>query len=416
MAKRTATTELNYDNWDKQEEEPEEVGEFRTARDDVLKQRTIKKAKRRVVGEGGGSGTFAGFTGFAAKAPSTPNFGFLSGASQSTTTNGSSSNGVVQTTNAPSMFSGQPKEQTPSRGDSEQEGYNSMLKALNESVLAWIKQHVETNAYCVLSPVFTDYEKHLSDLKRKYPHAADTPGKTVAVPKVSAIPPSNTSSLMTSSFNTSTAAATSSLNMFSSFGTSSNVLSSTTKSITGFGNSPLASTTASMPAIPAFSSSTTSSFPSFNKPFSFAVSKPPDAPSASEGGEKEEDEYEPPKNEFTPVVEDGSLYTTRCKLFYKGGGSFAEKGTGNLYIKSAEGKTTLLVRADTNLGNILLNVRLVTEMVMQRMGKNNVSLMCVPNPPIDPKGDNNTPVLFLIRVKTGEDADQLLEQLNKHKN
>lgn len=46
MAKRNANTDLNHDNWD-QEDESEEAGTFATASQDVLKDRVIKKAKRR---------------------------------------------------------------------------------------------------------------------------------------------------------------------------------------------------------------------------------------------------------------------------------------------------------------------------------------------------------------------------------
>lgn len=53
-------------------------------------------------------------------------------------------------------------------------------------------------------------------------------------------------------------------------------------------------------------------------------------------------------------------------------------------------------------------------MLCTRTGKNNVSLVCVPNP-ADPKvygsADTNTPVTFLIRVKTAENADELLEKM-----
>jgi nuclear pore complex protein Nup50 len=50
----------------------------------------------------------------------------------------------------------------------------------------------------------------------------------------------------------------------------------------------------------------------------------------------------------------------RCKLFYKKGAEFADKGLGMLHLKPVEStnKTQLLVRAETSLGNILLNVML----------------------------------------------------------
>ena len=44
--------------------------------------------------------------------------------------------------------------------------YMSNLKALNNSVLEWISQHVRKNPYCILTPIFRDYEKHLSELEK----------------------------------------------------------------------------------------------------------------------------------------------------------------------------------------------------------------------------------------------------------
>lgn len=57
-------------------------------------------------------------------------------------------------------------------------------------------------------------------------------------------------------------------------------------------------------------------------------------------------------------------------------------------------------------GNILLNVLIPPNMPCTRTGKNNVLIVCVPNPPIDEK-NAAAPVTMLIRVKTGEDADEL---------
>ena len=44
--KRSATSELNHDNWD-EDVEPEEAGKFSQADESTLKGRVIKKAKRR---------------------------------------------------------------------------------------------------------------------------------------------------------------------------------------------------------------------------------------------------------------------------------------------------------------------------------------------------------------------------------
>ena len=50
------------------------------------------------------------------------------------------------------------------------------------------------------------------------------------------------------------------------------------------------------------------------------------------------------------------LFLRRCKLFYKKDNEFKEKGVGTLHLKpTANQKTQLLVRADTNLGGYLVS-------------------------------------------------------------
>ena len=49
--KRSATSELNHDNWN-EEVEPEEAGTFAQADENILKGRVIKKAKRRGIQPG----------------------------------------------------------------------------------------------------------------------------------------------------------------------------------------------------------------------------------------------------------------------------------------------------------------------------------------------------------------------------
>jgi nuclear pore complex protein Nup50 len=56
-----------------------------------------------------------------------------------------------------------------------------------------------------------------------------------------------------------------------------------------------------------------------------------------------------------------------------------------LHLKSVEtSKTQLLVRAETNLGNILLNI-LVNDKMNIIKRKNNLQFVCVPNPAIPGK-------------------------------
>ncbi len=55
--------------------------------------------------------------------------------------------------------------------------YLAHLKALNTQVVKWIKDHVDKNPYVILSPVFTDYEKHIKELEEK--HGGDSKNGSV---------------------------------------------------------------------------------------------------------------------------------------------------------------------------------------------------------------------------------------------
>ncbi|XP_037301328.1 nuclear pore complex protein Nup50 [Manduca sexta] len=46
--------------------------------------------------------------------------------------------------------------------------YYTKLKGLNESVLDWIKKHVEETPLCILTPIFKDYEKYLKEMQDEY--------------------------------------------------------------------------------------------------------------------------------------------------------------------------------------------------------------------------------------------------------
>ena len=113
------------------------------------------------------------------------------------------------------------------------------------------------------------------------------------------------------------------------------------------------------------------------------------------------------------VEEDVTFYSTRCKLFYKKGRSYTDKGVGTMLLtRTKEAKTQLVIRAGSSLGNILLNILLNPQITTQRVGKNKVMLVCVPNPPIDAKNPSTVPIPMLLRV---HDADELLNQLNRAK-
>lgn len=111
------------------------------------------------------------------------------------------------------------------------------------------------------------------------------------------------------------------------------------------------------------------------------------------------------------MEEKDSVYSKKCKVYVKNEEKFGDRGVGTLHLKPVEGqeKTQLIVRADTNLGNLLLNLLLNESVPTKRMGKKDVLLVGVPMP------TDKKPTQILIRVKTEEEADQLLEVLEKHK-
>ena len=73
------------------------------------------------------------------------------------------------------------------------------------------------------------------------------------------------------------------------------------------------------------------------------------------------------------VVEQDSVHSVRCKLFFKKEKEFKEKGLGMLHLKPVsgdDGKTQMVVRAETNLGSILLSIILSDKMQFAQRGNN----------------------------------------------
>ncbi|XP_028305356.1 nuclear pore complex protein Nup50 [Gouania willdenowi] len=397
MAKRIADKELTDRNWD-QEEEGEEAGTFSVAPEDVLKNRAIKKAKRRNTGvEGEECGTFKGFKGFSlttssvggafsafsgftglssltnGKSP-TPTFGGF------TPTPGLSFKGPSSLTQTNGSAPGAPLSSAPSAGSDKE--YSRQLTALNVSVRNWISKHVDENPLCDLNPIFRDYEHHLTAIEQRYGNGA--PAKEGV--QVSNSAPAG----VTFNFGQKVDS--------SAMGLSSPALSSSGPALTTAGSAPSFSFSTSSSGSALFGGNT--------------VTKTDDT---GKDENKEEELEEPPKPEVNEVKEDDAFYSKKCKLFYKKEAEFKEKGVGTLHLKPmAEGKTQMIIRADTNLGNILLNVLLQASMPCSRVGKNNVMVLCVPNPPVD-ELKPDSPVPLLVRVKTAEDADELLRTLEEKK-
>ncbi|ELU06618.1 hypothetical protein CAPTEDRAFT_220122 [Capitella teleta] len=413
MSKRNAGSELNADNWD-QEEEQEEAGVFKQADGEKMAKRQVLKAKRRMGSSQDstdGPKAFAGFAGFTGFKPAeqrttTVSSSLFSGTSSSpkssaaTSIFGSSS--LSSTSNSSPLNSASNGHSSKSPQKS---AYTQQLKALNESVLQWIQKHVTSNPYCILTPIFNDYEKHLEEISKKHPEPK-SPEKRDEEKKEEKSEKgdeekeeSKTEQTEEKEKKEPTAVSTS-----FSFGAKS------TGSVFGSSSSSTSSSTSGF----SFGASANPIAPSTGG-FSFAVSKPAD--SAASATAAEEEEYVPPKPEVSQITEEDAKYTKKCKLFYQKDGSWKDKGVGFLYLKPCGEKTQLLIRADTNLGNVLLNILLNSSIPMSRQGKNNVTMICVPNPPLEEKDKeaSSKPVSMLIRVKTSEDADELLEKLKEAK-
>ncbi|XP_020285570.1 nuclear pore complex protein Nup50 [Pseudomyrmex gracilis] len=521
-AKRSATTDLNHDNWN-EEHEPEEVGTFVKASNDVLEKRVFKTARRRLPqsnDEGATKSAFGTFTGFkTTPVTNTSPFSFLANTSTSTSTSalmtssytGSkniATNGAskisktdkdkdddivdVEVISSTSTSKKPPtKEEENEKTKTHSSSYYAKLKGLNESVASWIKVHVDKNPYCILTPIFRDYEKYLKEItskeesaKPQTPHASELAAQTatnddkkdtnknkpdsspfgnslaniktaVSTPAADFKPPEK--SIFSNVASTKSIFGNSEQQKFV-FGSSTDNTTEKNKSIFGntesnvaskniFGNANVESNPflnkpsvsedkkpdeeegkpKTKPVAPTFPISTfsfgqsstnnvTAGF-SFGgaKPFTFAPqsvkSEVQDSEDKGESENKDDDDEEPPKPDFKPVTEEGAIYEQRCKVFVKKDGNYSDRGVGMLYLKpTPNGKMQLIVRADTSLGNLLLNTLLTSSIPTKLMNKNTIMLVCLPLPDSTPP-----PVPVLLRVKTSEAADELLETLNKHK-
>ncbi|KAK9297889.1 hypothetical protein QLX08_008550 [Tetragonisca angustula] len=511
--KRPASTDLNHDNWD-DEERPEEAGTFKKATDDVMEKRIVKKAKRRLQNSDDTTrSAFGTFRGFKTTSTHASPFSFLASGNISTSTNevfsktttnvnkSSTNNETIKTNengtnkkeNTEIQTSSTVSTSKSSNSDQEEQNifkksdYFAKLKGLNESVAQWIKTHVDANPFCILTPIFKDYENYLKEIETKHGSEIEKPiqtqssdNKETNTDKKNESSPfggTNAKSPFTSTgwkpeksiFDNISAGSKSifgksenSIDTGKSIFSSSDQSSGSHKSVFGnidqksssksiFGNpnpekNPFLSKPSTTPdkldeqetksdvkSTITTTNTTSSSFVTSNtttfcfgqssatnntstgfsfgstKPFTFGAQVVQPQEPEDEGKDDEDDE--PPKVDFKPVTEEGAIYEQRCKVFIKKDSNFTARGVGTLFLKPTPNeKTQLLVRAETSLGNLLLNTLLTESIPTKRMNKNTIMLVCLPMPDSTPP-----PVPILLRVKTDEDADALLEALNKHK-
>ncbi|KAJ8919290.1 hypothetical protein NQ315_003874 [Exocentrus adspersus] len=394
---------------------------------------------------------FAGFTGFSKTVTPATTFSFLSNSSNppaKSNINGSNRNAakpevdkkldepVVVVNNKPPFTGLEPSNPVSRETKGKSNDYYSKLKGLNESVSNWIKKHVDSNPLINLQPIFKDYERYFNDLEKERDNAEN---EIIDAKKVTENTTSINSFVFKAAKNVPEAtlgkagpevskANSKSVTPQFSFGASS-MVNTSPDSIPKFGFSSTntsntfsfgcSTSTSKSSVTPSFSfggnvsTAVTAGFSFTNStPFTFSNASQPASNNGAEKQKDSDDEDEPPKVEFTPVVEKDHVFTTRCKVFVKKDASFGDRGVGNLYIKPIDNseKMQLIVRADTNLGNLLCNFILSESIPIKRMGKKDVMLVCLPTPDFKPP-----PVPILFRVKSSDEADNLLKVLEKHK-
>lgn len=379
MAKRRPDSQLTQSNWD-DEIEQDEFGQFQKADAKEMQQRRILAPKRRLAKSSDQNDS----NGSATTAPSV--FSGFSLLSKSSTTGVESSKtafsfgGNSQLTCSNTFGIGSTIKPTATNNNSISK-FESKLFDLNNDFLDCIKKHIESKKLCIFSPIFKDYDRYVAEMKADEGNGNTEPHFERPVKITSSAP---------FSFNTKKTV----LNEPSVEQKNARAVTSTT-SLFSFSKP-----TATLSAQPG----------SFS--FGSAIQQASTSTKKANGTENTEDEDndEPPKVEFVPVVEE-NIYCKRCKVFVKDDGDYKDRGTGTLYLKRVkDDKVQLLVRADTNLGNILLNILLSPGLPAKQL-KNNVVLVCIPTPEADPK-----PKSVLVRVKTEDDAAELLKEILKHQN
>jgi len=429
--KRGADTYLTDQNWDAEEDtNEEEVGVFKKASEDIISTRKISKPKRRVGSEPTDEkktnpfSAFGGFGGFGGGSkpsinpsvcPTLPTTSKPTTQDTKADTSLSNNFWANAAENKSDFFSNRGKENieiavvensplkqndTSLKNESK---YLEELTALNISVLAWIKLHVEENPCIDLTPVFADYGNHLKVIESKYKainkteallssgskaNTFKTPEGLHASPVTSLLPPVTKQSTF---FASSTPIGTS-------------LVPPKTDNAPKFGSNFFAAATAS--------------------PFSFnPTAAATDIKSGNEVAatpvNNEPTEETNPEPERKVIVEKDSFHQIRCKLFFKKGTAFQELGIGMLYLKSGgNDNVQILVRMEAVTGKILLNISVTKDIPISRNGKNNVMVISIPNPPVFTKpadGDNSIPCTYLIRVKGASEADELLDKIKEGK-
>ena len=149
MTKRLADKPLDYDNWDAPDD-PIKPGAFERADEATIKARNIIIPKRK-----------------SAQMVAQPRRGLF----KSLDVFGRSEDSSSPSTSVPSPNS-----------ECKSDAYLSKLATLNKEVSAWISKHVAKDPFCILTPIFNDYAKHLASIETLTGSTTPEMQPTTAVP------------------------------------------------------------------------------------------------------------------------------------------------------------------------------------------------------------------------------------------
>lgn len=426
MAKKNAKKEATGRTWQR---DAEEEGTFSQASEDVLRNRTIKRAKRRHARpQAEGKGTSKGIKSLAvpsgrgefggspaekplevlttrrntARAAAEPK-----AALASVTANEPPSLEHEQISDAQTNVHSQ---QSVSPGLAFSQAcagsvYHRQLTGLNCSVRDWIVKHVNANPFCDLTPVFKQYEKYLAAIEKQLHSSCGCLSESE--PNRGLVGTQPSSLVVASELQPELATSEKTEFMCEKKADPAQGATSTSCNFGKNTESPVWSSLSPGPMHAVSSSSRSSSLSGKSTPQKKPASaKALESPAHGSSDECKGKRDEPPKVLLVEEKEESVSYCKKCKLFYKKDNEFKEKGVGTLYLKSTANQKTRLLVQDTKLGNILLNILIPPDMPCTRMGRNNVLIDCVPNPPLDKK-NATIKVAMLIRVKTSKEADEL---------
>ncbi|RDD40800.1 Nuclear pore complex protein Nup50 [Trichoplax sp. H2] len=402
MAKRGANkqlTDMNYLN-DSDEDDGQEE-QWSAASNKKLKDRVIRKVKRGRNApttnnneNASRSGAFKLFSGFKTEnSAAKPNFqsNFKAGdfnPPDSKIPLQQPSKLISFKTEETSKF-GSPFVAADQKQSDNESKYHKKIASLNRSFLRHIQSNLDDNLLVDLSPLFTEYTQYMKKIetdRSKVTNTVDSVAK-------------------------------------SSIGTLDSNIDSK-PSITKAAFSFVPTTSKSIPSLPTTTSFATTNFrfaPSSSASSSSEVNKPAPPTGTSGSGDTAGNTGE----EFAPegflptskplVTEDDAIFSARCKLFYKlkkDDKDWKERGVGTIYLKKTETSgLQLVIRNDSSLGNILLNIAVSKTFPMSIVKEKNLSFITVANPPIDPKDVSTDPTTFLMRLKSATDATSLHDHI-----